>query len=99
MNSAAISVTKHESLFSPSRIIFFVLATLIFFFAIHYFGKLIDIEKLFMEMSPAWLLLAFATQIGTYLLNALIMERLLPGNTARVNYFTLFKLSLVIMFV
>ncbi|WP_255496379.1 lysylphosphatidylglycerol synthase transmembrane domain-containing protein [Mucilaginibacter sp. FT3.2] len=90
---------KRSKLFAPSRIVFYVFAILVFYFALHYIGKLKDIKDLMMQMSPFWLLLTIATQIGTYLLNALILQVLTSGKSGSAGFFVLFKMSIVIMFV
>jgi len=85
--------------FTPSRIIFYVFCIIVFVLAIHYVGKLKDIEQLMLQMSPAWLFLAVSAQIITYLIYASILKLLLQEKAGTINFFLLFKLSIVIMFV
>ena len=85
--------------FTPSRIIFYVFSVVVFCFAVHYIGKLKDIEQLMMQMEPAWLFLAVSAQILTYLIYAFILKLLIKDRSGSTNYFFLFKLSIVIMFV
>ncbi|RAJ22587.1 lysylphosphatidylglycerol synthase transmembrane domain-containing protein [Pedobacter cryoconitis] len=86
-------------LFSPSKIIFYVIAVCFFYLAVRYIGKLKDIKDLMMQMSPFWLLLTIGAQIGTYLLNALIMGNLIKKQPGSTGFYVLFKMSIVIMFV
>lgn len=90
---------KQKSLFSPSRIIFFVVSLLVFYFGIHYFGKIKDIEALLLQMSPAWLFMTVGAQLFTYIFNAAILKTLLKKEAKVTNFLTLFKTSIVIMFV
>jgi uncharacterized membrane protein YbhN (UPF0104 family) len=90
---------NQNTLFTPSRILFYVFSIIIFCLAVHYIGKLKDIEKLVRQMSPAWLLLAVSAQIITYLLYASVLKLLLREKPGETNFFLLFKLSIVIMFV
>jgi len=85
--------------FTPSRILFYIFSIIIFFISVHYIGKLKDIEKLMMQMDPAWLLMAVSAQIITYLIYASIIKLILNGKQGTTNFFLLFKLSIVIMFV
>ena len=50
-------------------------------------------------MSPVWLFLAVFCQLSTYFLNAFILKTLLPKGTVPIAFFTLVKMSLVIIFV
>lgn len=95
----AKKAANQGSFFTPSRIIFYVFCIIIFAFAIHYVGKLKDIEQLLLQMSPAWLLLAVTAQIMTYLIYATILKLLLQKQSGTANFLLLFKLSIVIMFV
>jgi len=88
---------KTNKLLTPSRIIFYAFAILVFYFALHHIGKLKDIQRLLLEMNPAWLLIAVLTQAGTYVFNALILKSFLKGE--KLNVFKLSKISVVIMFV
>jgi uncharacterized protein (TIRG00374 family) len=76
-----------------------VFSVVVFYFAVHYIGKLKDIEQLMMQMEPAWLFLAVSAQILTYPIYALILKLLVKDKTGTTSYSFLFKLSLVIMFV
>ena len=87
------------SFFTPSRIIFYGFSIIVFYLAIHYIGKLEDIEKLMVEMSPAWLFLAVSAQLFTYLIYACVVKLLLKGKPGLIDFLLLFKLSMVIMFV
>jgi uncharacterized protein (TIRG00374 family) len=91
--------TNSGNFFTRSRILFYVFSIIIFYFAVHYVGKLKDIEKLMLQMDPAWLLLAVSAQIITYLIYASILKLLLPEKAGTTSFFLLFKLSIVIMFV
>jgi uncharacterized protein (TIRG00374 family) len=91
--------TEPNNFFTPSRIIFYVFSIIVFFFAVHYIGKLKDIEKLMMQMEPAWLLLAVSTQILTYLIYALIVRLLVKDKPGTTDFLLFFKLSIAIMFV
>lgn len=90
---------KATGLFTTSRIVFYILAIFVFYLAIHYVNKLEDIRALLLKMNPLWLLLAIASQIATYLLNAFIVYVLLGKKTGAPDFFTLFKMSLVIIFI
>ncbi|MEO6849847.1 MAG: lysylphosphatidylglycerol synthase transmembrane domain-containing protein [Mucilaginibacter sp.] len=91
--------TEPNNFFTPSRIIFYVFSIIVFFLAVHYIGKLKDIEKLMMQMEPAWLLLAVSTQILTYLIYALIVRLLVKDKPGTTDFLLFFKLSIAIMFV
>jgi uncharacterized protein (TIRG00374 family) len=86
-------------LFSLSRIIFYLIAVFFFYLAIHHIGKLKDIKDLLMQMSPFWLLLTVAAQIGTYLSHAFIMQGLIKAHPGTTGFRSLFKMAIVIMFV
>ncbi len=86
-------------LFTPSRIVFYILSIIVFYLAVHYVGKLKDIKTLLLEMNPVWLLLAVACQIATYVCNALILYILLDKKTGNAGFFTLFKMSIVTLFI
>ncbi|MES2267507.1 MAG: lysylphosphatidylglycerol synthase transmembrane domain-containing protein [Bacteroidota bacterium] len=86
-------------LFTPARIIFYLIAVFIFYLAVHYIDKLKDIKDLMLQMSPFWLLLTIGAQIGTYLLNAYIMRGLIHRHPGSTSLGSLFKMSIVIMFV
>ncbi|PTS96775.1 TIGR00374 family protein [Pedobacter sp. HMWF019] len=88
-----------NSFFSPSRIVFYILSVVVFYFAVHYIGKLKDIETLLLEMSPIWLFLAVAAQVFTYAFNALILKVLLGKDTKEIPFLILMKISVVILFV
>lgn len=90
---------KNTSLFSRGRIIFYFFSLLVFSLAIRYVGQLKDIRRLLLEMSPGWLILALTTQVATYFCNVLILRTLLRGKTGTADFITLFKLSVVILFV
>jgi uncharacterized protein (TIRG00374 family) len=90
---------QERSIFTPARIIFYVLSLVVFYVAIHYLGRLKDIRGLLLQMSVGWLSLAVFAQFITYLFNVLILRTLLNGETGTTSLLTLFKLSLVIMFV
>ena len=101
MVKGKIVEVKAESnkFFTPSRVIFYVFSVVVFYLAVHYIGKLKDIEQLMMQMEPAWLFLAVSAQILTYLIYAFILKLLIKDRSGSTSYFFLFKLSLVIMFV
>jgi len=88
-----------DNFFTPSRILFYVFSIIVFYFAVHYIGKLKDIGKLMTQMNPAWLFLAVSAQIITYLIYGSILKLLLKEKPGTTNFFLLFKLSMVIMFV
>jgi len=85
--------------FSPSRIVFYILSVVVFYFAVHYIGKLKDIKTLLLEMSPVWLFLAVAAQVSTYVCNAFILKVLLGKGTREISFLVLMKISVVILFV
>jgi uncharacterized protein (TIRG00374 family) len=87
------------SFFTPSRIVFYVFSIVVFYFALHYIGKLKNIEELMLQMDPAWLFLAVFAQVLTYLIYAFIIKLLIKDKPGTTDYFLLFKLSIVIMFV
>jgi len=88
-----------NNFFTPSRIIFYVFSIIVFYFAVHYLGKLKNIEKLMLQMEPAWLFLAVSAQVLTYIIYALIIKLLIKDKPGTTDSFLLFKLSVVIMFV
>ncbi|WP_439698619.1 YbhN family protein [Mucilaginibacter sp. AW1-7] len=90
---------KKQQLFSPARILFYTPSIVIFYLAVHYVGKLKNIRELLQQMSTVWLLLALTAQLATYMFNVLILRTLLNGQTGSASFLTLFKLSVVIMFV
>lgn len=94
-------MTKEKAIewFSPSRIVFYTLSILVFYLAVRYVGKLEGIKSLLLEMSPVWLFLAVLSQIATYFFNALILYVLLERNIGNADFFTLFKISIVTIFV
>ena len=94
-----MELQKSNRLFKPSRVLFYVLALIVFYFALQYFNKLGNIEKLLFEMNPGWLFVAVGTQLLTYLLNALILRVLLSVSGSNISFFMLLKISIVIIFV
>lgn len=94
-----VNSTKPGKLFSPSRLIFYVFALLVFYFALHYIGKLKDIRDLMLQMSPVWLFLTLGAQIATYILSAFILKGLIRSHPGSADLRSLFKMSIVIMFV
>lgn len=90
---------KQKPLFSPSRLLFFVLSLVIFYFVVRHLGQLNQIKNLLLGIKPWWLLLALGTQIMTYAFNAFILQVLLVGKTGIAGFISLFKISVVIMFV
>lgn len=90
---------KRRTLFAPSRIVFYILAFIVFYIALRYVNKIADIETLLLQLSPEWLLVALGSQIATYILNSLILQTLLKDKRGSTNFITLFKISVVIMFV
>lgn len=90
---------KEKGVFSAPRVVFYMLSILVFYLAVHYVGKLEDIKTLLIEMNPWWLFLAVISQIATYLFNALVLYVLLEKKTGNANFFTLFKMSIVIIFI
>ncbi|NHA03368.1 flippase-like domain-containing protein [Mucilaginibacter sp. HC2] len=94
-----MSSPKTTSIFSPARMVFYTLSVIVFYFAARYIGKWNNIRQLLFQMSIAWLLLAVAAQLSTYLFNMLMLRILLMGETGTAGFFTLFKLSVVIMFI
>jgi uncharacterized membrane protein YbhN (UPF0104 family) len=90
---------KSVGFFAPSRIVFYILSILVFYLAVHYVGKLEDIKTLLLKMNPLWLFLAVVSQLATYLFNALILYVLLDKNTGFAKLFSLFKMSIVIIFI
>ncbi|WP_202925385.1 lysylphosphatidylglycerol synthase transmembrane domain-containing protein [Mucilaginibacter sp. 14171R-50] len=90
---------RKAAVFRPARILFYILSLLVFYLAIRYIGTLKDIRLLLAQMSAAWLILAVTAQVTTYLLNVMIFRTLLNGQTGTAGFITLFKLSIVILFV
>lgn len=90
---------KSNSLFTAPRIAFFVLSLFVFYLAIHYLDKLEDIKNLLLEMNAIWPLLAIGFQLTSYFFYAMIVRVLLQRDNGMVNFFTLFKISIVILFV
>lgn len=90
---------KAFGLFTHSRIVFYVLSIFVFYLAVHYVGKLEDIKTLLWEMNPLWLFLALVSQIATYLFNALVLYVLLEKKTGTADFFTLFKIAIVTIFI
>lgn len=90
---------KSNNLFTTSRIVFFILSLVIFYFVIHYLGKLEDIKNLLLKMKPFWLLIALGFQLMTYFVFALIIQVLLQNDRGVVNFFKLFEIAIVILFV
>jgi len=88
---------KKSKLFAPSRLVFYVLAIIVVYLAIHYFSKFAAIEKLLLQMNPMWLLAAIFTQLVTYVFNALILKSFLSKE--KLSLYLLSKISVVIMFV
>jgi len=90
---------QQRSPLSTTRILFYALSPVVFYLAIRYTGRLQDIRALLMQMRPAWLILAIAAQLATYLFNMLILRTLLMGKTGTGGFKVLLKLSIVIMFI
>lgn len=90
---------RKAAVFSPARVLFYVFSLLVFYLSVRYIGKLKDIRLLLAQMSAAWFILAVAAQVATYWLNVLILQTLLGGRAGKAGFPTLFKLSIVILFV
>ncbi len=93
-----MALQKPNRLFSPSRIVFYGLALVVFYFALQYIDKFGSIESLLLEMNTGWLLIAISTQLLTYFFNALILRVLLKGSQNDLSLFMLLKISIVIIF-
>jgi len=92
-------ISQPVKFFTPSRVIFYVFTIVVFYFAVHYIGKLKDIETLMAQMAPAWLFLAVSAQVLTYLIYALVLKLLIKDKPGIVDFFLLFKFSIAIIFV
>lgn len=95
-------MTKKEELrFSRSKIYFYIFAMLIFGFAIYYFAEIKGDIKLFATVHPAWLALAIAAQLSTYLFNSIICRGLLrtfaPKSLIPIK--ELYQASIVTLFI
>lgn len=92
---------KKKRLFSPSQLLFYGVALLVFYLVIRYMGKLADIKTLLAQMNPLWIIVILCLQVATYTFYALILRALLsvPDNRNRVRFFTLFKMAIVQLFV
>lgn len=86
---------KKSKFFTYPKIFFYLLSIAVFYFAIRYLGKFHDIAALIVQIDPLWLALALAFQVLTYATNAMTLFVLLKG----LKFITLFKISIVIMFV
>jgi len=91
--------TKVKQLLAPSRLVFFFLSLIVFYFAVRHTSQLSQIKDLLLGMSSGWLLLVLVTQVLTYAFNAWILRALLNGKTGTAGFFQLFKISVVVMFV
>ncbi|WP_448104451.1 lysylphosphatidylglycerol synthase transmembrane domain-containing protein [Pedobacter panaciterrae] len=89
---------KKARFLSFPRTVFYILCITAFYFTIRYVGKFRDIGALIAQISPFWLALTFGAQVLTYAANAMILSVLLKGQT-RIKFFTLFKISVVTIFV
>lgn len=90
-----------ELSFSRSKIYFYIFTILVFGFIIYYFAEIKGDIKLLIKVQPVWLALAFAAQLGTYLLNSVICRGLLrtfdPKTHIPIN--ALFQATIVTLFI
>ncbi|MFI5133293.1 MAG: YbhN family protein [Chitinophagales bacterium] len=95
-------LTKEPGLtFSRSKMYFYVFVILIFGFIIYYFSEIKGDIKLIVNVQPAWLALAIAAQLGTYLFNSIICRGLLRTFAPRshISIKELFQASIVTLFI
>lgn len=94
-------VKEHELSLSRSKIYFYIFAIIIFGFVIYYFAEIKGDIKLFIKVKPAWLVLAIAAQVGTYLFNSIICRRLLRtfAPKSHISIKELFQASIVTLFI
>ncbi|MDP4263521.1 MAG: lysylphosphatidylglycerol synthase transmembrane domain-containing protein [Bacteroidota bacterium] len=87
--------------FSKAKLFFYILVILIFAFVIYYFAEIRDDITLFIKVNPAWLAVALAAQLGTYLFNSIIVRGLLrtfePKSSIPIKQ--LFQASIVTLFI
>lgn len=95
INTVRMIPDKKSKFFTYPKIFFYILSIAVFIFAIRYLGKFNDIGALILQIDPLWLALALVFQVLTYATNAMTLFVLLKG----IKFFTLFKISIVIMFV
>lgn len=93
-----MTTADESKFFTLPKIIFYVLAITLFILAVRYVGKFGDISSLIVQIDPLWFALAIASQILTYVTNSMALSLLLK-KTVHIKFITLFKLSVVIMFV
>jgi uncharacterized protein (TIRG00374 family) len=95
-------LTKEQKLsLSKSKLFFYGFAILIFAFVIYYFAEIKGDIKLFVKVHPAWLALAIAGQLGTYLFNSIICRGLLRTFSPKslIPIKELFQASIVTLFI
>ena len=95
-------VTKEQGLtFSRPKLYFYIFAILLFCFFIYYFAEIKGDIDLFIKVHPAWLALALAAQLGTYLFNAIICRGLLRSfaSQTHIRIKELFQASIVTLFI
>jgi uncharacterized protein (TIRG00374 family) len=88
---------RSKNIFS---VFFYILAFFLVIFCIRYFSTIDNDIKLFRQVHPIWLLVALATQAGTYFFNALAFRVLLKVYTEKAVFSIreLFEISVVSLF-
>jgi uncharacterized protein (TIRG00374 family) len=98
---SASQSTHPKKLFSWSNIIFLLLCSGVFYFAIHNLAELKEVKNLFKQIDPWWIVVAVIGQLLTYLSTAILYYFLMNKFKDRtpITLFDLFKLSIVIVFI
>jgi uncharacterized membrane protein YbhN (UPF0104 family) len=91
---------KPGGVLSRPQIFFYILSVLIFLFVAYYFTEIKKDIKLFGQINPYWLALAFLGQLCTYLFGAIIYQQLLHVFHIKLRWgiWKLFQVSIVTLF-
>jgi uncharacterized protein (TIRG00374 family) len=100
METKKIPAKEQGLTFSKPKIFFYIFAIILFCFCIYYFAEIKGDIKLFVKVHPAWLALALAAQLGTYLFNSVICRGLLRSFAPKshISIKELYQASIVTLF-
>jgi len=85
--------------FHNAQLLFYLLAIVVFAISVKYAGTLHNINRLITGMQPAYLFLVILLQTATYALSAALFQTLLGTESRRLSSRTLFKTSIVMLFI
>jgi uncharacterized protein (TIRG00374 family) len=98
---ASLDFSRPRKVFSWSNIIFLALCVAVFYFVVHNYTELKNVNVLFSQIDPWWIVVAVSAQALTYLSTSTLyysVTNKIKEKTS-VSRLDFFKLSIVVMFI